>query len=204
MTVQSTKDQGGRAVQSDDQGGQTEDQVRNEQSEVKVAGKTYTSLEDLKKDYESLQKEFTKKTQEAKETSEQLPEESEELKQLKGTLKSLGFTTKEDVENFTVKAKEEAKIQAVLAHNPDLSDKEEEIKDLMNLPKNQGKSIEEVIIQYGLKSDDKLKRAKTREVMGEPRTPSKGEELSVSQMDPLSPEYEEWRSKNIPRTSWAN
>lgn len=153
MTVQST-DQGQDEkveVQSQDQGGQDQSQGQSVQEKVTVAGKEYDSLADLAKDYENLTKEFHKRNK----------EESPEVKEMKDTLKQLGVVTTEDLEDLKAQQASEAKLSTILSRNPDLASKEQEIRDLMALPSNQGKAVEDIIVKYNLKSKDKLVRAKT-------------------------------------------
>lgn len=149
MTVQSDQDL--TEAQSQDQGSQDPTQGQPVQEKITVAGKEYSSLGELAKDYESLNKQFHKKSQ---------PEDTEVL-QAKEALKSLGVATLEDLQELQRKQADESKLQGIVMMNPDLGDKVEEIKDLMNLPKNQGKAIEDVIAQYGLKPSDKLIKAKS-------------------------------------------
>jgi hypothetical protein len=156
MTVQSP-DQGLNEVQPNDQGSPTEVQTPTEKATVTVNGTDYSSLEDIAKDYESLSKEFHKRNQAKPQPAEEPPE----VAQARETLKSLGFVDKADLDSRESKMADELKLQAILLRNPDLTSKEGTLKELMSLPSNQGKAIEDIIVEFNLKPNDKLVKAKT-------------------------------------------
>jgi hypothetical protein len=187
-TIQS--DQGGDAVQSDDQGSDNTEAQAYKQVEVKVAGKTYSSLEDMAKDYESLNKEFhkrntTKPEPQVVRSDEQLDELGQIADLMMPELVKRGITTSDEM-----------KLQTLLAFNPDLKDREQELRDLANLSHNRDKAYEDIVAHYGFKSSDKLNRAKMQgDLRGEPLSKEVPQGKSITDM--TDAEYEAWRGSNI-------
>lgn len=193
-TIQS--DQGGDAVQSDDQGSDNTEAQATKQVEVKVAGKTYSSIEDMAKDYENLNKEFhkrntTKPEQQAPRSEEQLNELGQIADLMMPELVKRGITTSDEM-----------KLQTLLAFNPDLKEKEQELRDLANLPHNKGKAYEDIVAHYGFKSSDRLARAKMQgDLVGQPVSKEVPQGKSITDMSDA--EYEAWRSQNIQNGRWT-
>lgn len=155
MTVQS-QSQGGDSVQLD-QGSQGQSQAQMTQERVAVAGKEYSSLAELAKDYDALNKEFHKRNQ----SKPVQQESSSELEDAKRALKELGVVTRDELEAIEARRAQDSHIDAVLYRNPDLSERKDEIRELMSLSSNQNMAVEDVIAKYNLKPSNKLARAKS-------------------------------------------
>lgn len=197
-TIQSGQ---GQKVQPNDQGSSGDGVQDNNQTQwqKEVGGRVYTNPDDLAEDYNKLQAEFTKRNQQNKKVSENegsvdLDTQLDEVADLLDSrLASRGYVKKDDV-----------KLQSIIALNPDLAGKEMEIRELANLPSNKGIAYEDIISKYNLKSSDKLIKAKSSssEVVSAPNPKAPAEPKSIADLDPLSPEYEEWRKANFKKVRY--
>lgn len=189
MDLQS--DQGGTAVQPDQGTKGTSAQVET-QAKVTFAGKDYfldkpEDVKALEDDTNRLNKEFHKRNQE-KPAEPAEPDQLEELTNLIAPkLAERGYVTQDEM-----------KLQNLLALNPALRAKETELRDLANLPSNKGKAYEDIAEQYHLSGGDKLVKAKSSEVKGEPipKEPTQTKSLK----DLTSEEYAQWKAENLGKT----
>lgn len=158
--------------QSNDAGSEGRDQAGNGQSKVYEVNGMQLTPEELVERYRNLEKDYTQKTQKLSDLEKSLNNSSqageaynsEDIAQVVQVLLPHlegKFASREDV-----LSKDEVKLQSLLDRNPDLKGKEQEIKDLANLPHNKGKAYEDIIVNYGFTSKDKLDRARMSEPVG--------------------------------------
>lgn len=146
MTVQS--DQGDDVVQSD-QGGQDAGK-----DQVTIAGRTYSNINELAKDYESLQKEFTKKSQSGTTVVDPKADEAKKMVEaMMPFLKEAGIATREDLSS----REKDQRLEEITSSVPALAGKKELLQVLQE--KHPDKAIEDVIEMYGLAKKDKIAAA---------------------------------------------
>lgn len=152
MTVQS--DQGDDIIVQSDQGSQDGDQGES-QSTVTVAGRTYTNMSELAKDYESLQKKFTQKSQSGTTVEDPKAEEAKKMVEaMMPFLKEAGIATREDLTS----REREKRLEELTDSIPALAGKTELLKVLQE--KHPDKAIEDIVEMYNLAKKDKIAAAK--------------------------------------------
>lgn len=146
-------------------------------------------------EYKKLQADYTKKSQrlaelEKKRESSDTPVTDEE-KQLNEWLEKNWYVRKEQLEQESRQIKLENDFSRLLASYPELSKHEKAIRDLQA---SNWWTFEEVAIQYGFTTQDKIKKAMSSKDRMVGSNPKEVKQKSISEM--TSEEYSAWKKVN--------
>jgi len=146
-------------------------------------------FEKLQRSYKELQADYTRKSQRLSELEKQPNTSTDEETQTIQRLKERGFVSKEELENIQTQAQRETEFRTLLETNPSLKKYEGAIRKLQWVD---WKSYEEVILENGFLSQDRLEKAKS----SRDRLVSWMETTSSKSLLDLSPEeYEKWKKE---------
>ncbi len=166
-----------------------DDTSTTQEVKIDVNGRELTPNE-LADEYKRLQGEFTRKSQKlsafekAAQWEEEQPKEEnggDEIKNALNLLRENGVLTREDLEA-------EKKQEAFFTRNSELAERKNAITKLANAD---WISVEEAVVRYGFSTEEKLERARQRDIVG---TAQEKPQKSVKEM--TSEEWNKWKKEN--------